>query len=95
MSIYVQDASYEGSAVVSHIIRPNDAISISIGFVLFYLNVGTYPTRSTELLASGNPKSINKGVQIILERIKMDLAEVQTNLEPIRKLMALHINCSR
>lgn len=45
----------------------NNVISVSIGFTLFYLNVGSHPTMLTTLLVGGKHKAQSEAVEVTLE----------------------------
>ena len=70
-------------------------MSVSTGFSPFYLNAGIHPMLPTSLMTGGLPKTTNEAVQITLERMKMALAEAQTNLALAQKRMATIVNRSR
>ena len=70
----------------------NNAILVSTMFTTFYLNADTQPLLPTSLLAGGSPKSTNEAVQVTLERMKIALAEAQTNLVRPQKWMAIAMN---
>ncbi|MCV6575766.1 MAG: transposase family protein, partial [Cohaesibacter sp.] len=63
----------------------NNALSVSTGFSPFYLNAGIHPILPTSLMTGGMPKTMNEAVQVTLERMKMALAEAQTNLALAQK----------
>ena len=74
----------------------NNVVSISTGFTPFYLNTGTHPTTPVSMMRGGASKgSQNEAVKETVERMKIALAEVQTNLERAQCRMANAVNCSR
>lgn len=54
----------------------NNAVNISIGYTLFYLNQGTHPITPSTVLAKGTPKGSNQVDMEGLERMKMGMADV-------------------
>ena len=74
----------------------NNAVSISIGFTLFYLNTGAHSTTPVSMMHGGDSKgSQNEAMKETLEWMKTALAEAQTNLERVQHKMANVVNCSR
>ena len=74
----------------------NNTISISTGFTPFYLNTGAHPTTLVSMLHVATPKgSQNKEGKETLERMKIALAEAQTNYKCAQRRMANAVNRSR
>ena len=68
----------------------NNAVSISTGFTPFYLDTGAHPTTLVSMMQGGASKSSqNEAVKETLERMKIALAEAQTNLERAQRKMAM------
>ena len=74
----------------------NSAISISTRFTPFYLNTGAHPATPVSIMHGGTSKgSQNEAVKETLERMKIALAEAQTNLEHAQCRMVNAVNRSR
>ena len=74
----------------------NNAVSINIGFTPFYLNIDAHPTTPVSMMHGGTSKgSQNEAVKGTLDRMKIALAEAQTNLERAQCRMANAVNRSR
>ena len=65
----------------------NNAVNVSTGFTPFYLNSRQHPVILTMLLSRGRPRSSNEAVKEALERMKMALADAQTNLQKAQERM--------